>query len=157
MKKITINNKEYTFEFTIEASLYDDCTKSVMDMFVKGGMIQGAAESNDAESAMENFLDTIASLPKKTLTLFYAGLLEHHGSDGDKSIQSEHDAKKLLKIYLDESKKSFRDVFSEMTELMAEDNFFERIGLDKMTAEITAEATSAEKNGNVGKSSSVKK
>ena len=157
MKKITINKKEYTFEFTIEASLYNDCTKAVMDMFVKGGMIQGAAESNDPEGAMENFLDTIATLPNKTLTLFYAGLLEHHGSDGDGSVQGEHDAKKLLKIYLEENKKSFRDVFGEMTELMAEDNFFERIGLDKMTAEMAAETTSAETNGNVGKNTSAKK
>ena len=44
MKKITIGKKEYTFEFTIEASLYDDCTKSVMDNFVKAGMAKGALE-----------------------------------------------------------------------------------------------------------------
>ena len=111
MKRITIDKKEYTFEFTIEASLYDDCTRSVMDMFVKGGMVQGAAEDNDVNSAMENLLDTIANLPQKALTLFYAGLLEHHGPEGDGSIQGKNDAKKLLASYLKENNLIMNDGF----------------------------------------------
>ena len=154
MKKITINKKEYTFEFTIEASLYDDCTKSVMDMIVKGGMLQGAAESNDAESALENLIDTIANLPQKALTLFYAGLLEHHGPEGDGSIQGMSDAKKLLVTYLKESGKSFRDILGDMMNLMAEDSFFELIGLDKMTEEMTSEIEAIPE---VGKNTSKKK
>lgn len=139
MKKITINKKEYSLEFTIEASLYDECTKSVMDMFVKGGMIQGAAEDNNAEDALENLIETISNLPQKALTLFYAGLLEHHGPEGDGSIQGMNDAKKLLASYLRESNNSFRDVLSDMMQLMADDHFFELIGLDKMTEELTAD------------------
>ena len=139
MKKITINKKEYSLEFTIEASLYDECTKSVMDMFVKGGMIQGAAEDNNAEDALENLIETISNLPQKALTLFYAGLLEHHGPEGDGSIQGMSDAKKLLASYIRESGKSFRDVLSDMMQLMADDHFFELIGLDKMTDELTAD------------------
>lgn len=147
MKKITINKKEYKFEFSIEASLYDECTKSVMDMFVKGGMIQGAAESNDAEGAMENLMDTIANLPQKALTLFYAGLLEHHGTDeGDGSVTSMADAKKLLATYLKEKKKSFRDVLSEMMELMVDDSFFDLIGLSQMATELEADSTEPGKN-----------
>ena len=139
MKKITINKKEYSLEFTIEASLYDECTKSVMDMFVKGGMIQGAAEDNNAEDALENLIETISNLPQKALTLFYAGLLEHHGPEGDGSIQGMNDAKKLLATYIRESGNSFRDVLSDMMQLMADDHFFELIGLDKMTDELTAD------------------
>ena len=127
MKKITINNKEYTLEFTIEASLYDECTKSVMDMFIKGGMAQGEAESNKVEDAMNTLIETISNLPQKALTLFYASLLEHHGSEGDKSVRSKGDAKKILADYLKENKKSFRDVLSEMMELMADDSFFDLI------------------------------
>ena len=142
MKKITINKKEYTFEFSIEASLYDECTKSVMDMFIKGGMVQGAAENNDVDSAMDNLLETIANLPQKTLTLFYAGLLEHHGTEeGDGSIQSMADAKKLLATYLKEKKKSFRDVMGEMMELMVKDSFFELIGLNQITADLEKDST----------------
>ncbi len=160
MKRITINKKEYTFEFTIEASLYDDCTKSVMDIFVKGGMMQGAAETNDMEGALENLLDTIANIPQKALTLFYAGLLEHHGPEGDGTIQSKSDAKKVLTAYIKEENKSFRDIFSEMMEQMAEDSFFDLIGLDKMTEDLTKTAETPAKvqtDGNAGKSSSTKK
>ena len=160
MKRITINNKEYIFEFTIEASLYDECTKSFMDTFVKGGMVQGAAELNDVEAALDNLLDTIANLPQKTLTLFYAGLLEHHGVEGDGSVQSKSDAKKLLAAYLKESNKSFRDVITEMTQLMADDHFFELIGLDKMTDELTSQQEkkqAKEKSGNAGKNTSTEK
>lgn len=152
MKKITINKKEYKFEFSIEASLYDECTKSVMDMFVKAGMAQGAAENNDVEGAKENLLETIANLPQKTLTLFYAGLLEHHGSDeGDGSITSMSDAKKLLATYLKEKNKSFRDVLEEMMELMVKDSFFELIGLNQITESLEAEVTTE-----VGKNTSEK-
>lgn len=139
MKKITINKKEYTLEFSIEASLYDECTMSVMDMFVKGGMVQGAAETNNVEDAMQNLMQTIANLPQKALTLFYAALLEHHGPEGDGSIQSMFDAKRVLADYLKEKKKSFRDVFSEMIELMEKDNFFELVGLNQVTKDLTKE------------------
>jgi len=152
MKRITINGKEYTVEYTIEASLYDDCTLSMMDMFVKGGMAQGAAEDRDIEGAMRNLMETIANLPQKVLTLFYAGLLEHHGPEGDKSVQSRSDAKKILAKYLNENKKSFRDVLEELTEVMAEDNFFDLIGLNQMTAELAKDESSE-----VGKSTSIKK
>ena len=152
MKRITINGKEYTVEYTIEASLYDDCTLSMMDMFVKGGMVQGAAQDRDIEGAMKNLMETIANLPQKVLTLFYAGLLEHHGPEGDRSVQSRNDAKKILAKYLNENKKSFRDVLEELTEVMVEDNFFDLIGLNQMTAELAKDESSE-----VGKNTSTKK
>ena len=152
MKRITINGKEYTVEYTIEASLYDDCTLSMMDMFVKGGMVQGAAQDRDIEGAMKNLMETIANLPQKVLTLFYAGLLEHHGPEGDRSVQSRNDAKKILAKYLNENKKSFRDVLEELTEVMAEDNFFDLIGLNQMTAELAKDESSE-----VGQNTSTKK
>lgn len=156
MKKITIDNKEYTFEFTIEASLYDDCTKSVMDIFVKGGMVSSAAQDADIEGATEFLIQTISNLPQKALTLFYAGLLEHHGSEGDGSVKSKNDAKIILKKYIEEQKKSFRDVLGEMMEQMAEDNFFDLIGLNQITTDITEEMTSPE-NSKDGKTTSKEK
>ena len=146
MKKITINKKEYTFEFTIEASLYDECTMAIMDMSLKSGMAQGAASENDVDGAMQNLAEAIANLPQKALTLFYAGLLEHHGSEGDGSIQSKAEAKKLLAIYLKEKNKSFRDVLGEMMELMNKDSFFELIGLNQITAELGTDTNTAGKD-----------
>lgn len=148
MKRITIGNKEYTFEFSIEASLYDECTTDIMDTFVKGGMTQSAAENNDLEGVLDNFLETIALLPQKTLSIFYAGLLEHHGPEGDNSVKSKQDAKRILKTYLEESNKSFRDVFGEMMELMVNDNFFEKIGLNQIADELTKETNKKTKTSN---------
>jgi len=158
MKKITIGKKEYTFEFTIEASLYDDCTKSVMDTFVKGGMAQGALEMKDAQGAVDALIDTIANLPQKALTLFYAGLLEHHGPEGDGSIAGKPEAKRVLATYLKENNKTFRDVFEEMMEAMANDNFFDLIGLNQLTetmTEVTKEKV--DESLQVGKNTSTKK
>ena len=163
MKKITIKDKEYTITFTIEASLYDECTKSVMDQFVKSGMVSSAAEDGDTDSAIENVLDTIASLPQRTLTLFYAGLLENHGSYGDKSVLGKNDAKNILAAYLRESKKSYRDVFAEMMEIMADDSFFDLIGLNQWTTALSGEEPTEKpekprkENGEVGKITSDKK
>ena len=144
MKKITINKKEYTLEYTIEASLYNDCSMAVMDTFVKSGMVQEAAEENNVNDTMQNLLETIADMPSKALTLFYAGLLEHHGPEGDGRVQGIADAKKLLAEYLKEKKKSFRDVFTEMIDLMAKDNFFDLIGLTGMVKEMEKETPSTE-------------
>lgn len=143
MKKITIDKKEYKIEFTIEASLYDEGTKSIMDFLVTGGLISNAAEEQNVEGAKEYFVSSLANIPQTTLTLFYAGLLEHHGSEGDGSILSKSDAKKLLATYLKESNKSFRDVLGEMISQMAEDNFFDLIGLNQVANELTEN----EKNG----------
>ena len=132
MKRITIDHKEYTIEYSIEASLYDECTISVMDVFVKAGMSEAYAKNGDAKAAMDEMLSTMAGLPNRVVTLFYAGLLEHHGEDGDKSVSSRDDAKKLLKKYITESNKSYMDVNNELMETIVEDNFFELIGLNEM-------------------------
>lgn len=132
MKRITIGNKEYTLEYTIEASLYDECTMSIMDMFVKAGFSEAYAQGGDAKSAMAEILNTMASLPRKVVTLFYAGLLEHHGPEGDGSVPSKDEAKKILVSYLKEQKKSYNDVYQELMNIITDDNFFDLIGLNDM-------------------------
>lgn len=137
MKRITIGEKEYTIEYSIEASLYDECTISVMDVFVKAGMSEAYAKTGDARAAMDEMLSTMAGLPNRVVTLFYAGLLEHHGADGDKSVKSREDAKRLLKTYLTENKKSYMDVNNELMQIIVDDNFFDLIGLNEMLTETT--------------------
>lgn len=136
MKRITIGGKEYTIKFSVEASLYNDCTKTVLNSFVKAGKIEG---TKDADEAINSLLDTLSDVPQRALTLFYAGLMENHGKRGDKSILSIEDAKEVLTDYIYESRdeegkfgKTFSTVLGEMIEIMEEDNFFGMIGLDKM-------------------------
>ena len=135
MKRITIGNKEYIIEYSIRASLYDECTKSVMNVFVKASMSETYAKTGDAQSAIDGILDTLANLPKRAVTLFYAGLLEHHGAHGDHSVNTRAEAEELAARYLIESKKSWATLNAELMECIGEDNFFGLIGLNEIMPE----------------------
>jgi hypothetical protein len=135
MKRITIDGKEYTFKFSVAASMYDECTKSILDGFVTGGKLESSAKNNDVETTIEEVLSSFANIPQKAITMFYAGLMEYHGDE----IKSIKDARELISTYLEENKDddgnwtiSFYDVLSQMMEIMFEDNFFGLIGLGKM-------------------------
>lgn len=125
MKTITIGGKDYKVEYSIEASLYPDLTGALMDSLISIGVGKGAAESNDTTTVFETMKSTVSNMPVKALTLFHAGLLEHHDLSFDES-------KELFKQYIKESKKSAYDVFSELMTEVNNDNFFEMIGLDEM-------------------------
>lgn len=130
MKTINIGGKDYKIEFTIEASLYNECTTKVTDLMLS----LGEAESREN---VKDMISTLSDIPQTTLTMFYAGLLEHHGEDGDKSVLSKKDAKKLIKTYFDEHKEdetgNFYGVMQLMIECMADDDFFKQIGLTQIT------------------------
>ena len=128
MLKLDINGKEYTFEFTIEASMYAECVESVTNLFLKIG--EAEAEENTA-----NVLASIANIPKTTMTMFYAGLLENHSD----TVKGMADAKELVKQYLVEHKEDGEgDFYSLMNKLlgcMEDDGFFDLTGLGKMMRE----------------------
>jgi len=139
MKRITIDRKEYTIEFSIEATLYNECTEKVMDLMVSAGVTE--AEVNDENlSAKEKtsimadaFTKNVSDVPQKALTLFYAGLMEHHGEFGDRTVLSIHEAKRLLVAYMKENEGlTLYDIMNEMIGEMSKDHFFEKIGVDKM-------------------------
>ena len=152
MKRITIGGKEYTFKFSVAASLYDDCIKSILDGFVTGGKLEASAKNEDIDTTINEVLSTFANIPQKAITMFYAGLLENHEDE----IKSINDARELIREYIEENKdengkwtKSFYDILSEMMEIMYEDNFFELIGLDKMVDQ-TAPKKRGRKKSEVG-------
>ena len=132
MKRITIGKKEYTFEFTVEAALYDECTERLSGLFLKLGEGQ---ENGDVKAVLSG----IANIPQTTLALFYAGLLEHHGDCGDETVLSKSDAKKLLKVYLEEHKEEENGDFYGILEMlmgcMEDDGFFKRTGLTRLFAQ----------------------
>lgn len=152
MKRITIGGKEYTFTFSVRASLYDDCIKSILDGFVTGGKLEASAKNEDIDTTINEVLSTFANIPQKAITMFYAGLLENHEDE----IKSIKDARELIREYIEDNKdengkwtKSFYDILSEMMEIMYEDNFFELIGLDKMVDQ-TAPKKRGRKKSEVG-------
>ena len=122
---LTINKKDYHIEYSIEASLYADCTEKLLNLML-------TASENDGRK----MITATAEVPSVALTMFYAGLLEHHGLYGDGSIKGMHDAKNLLKQYFAENpKESYYTVLMKAIDQMGEDGFFQMIGLDKMIEE----------------------
>lgn len=124
MRVLKIGNEEYTFKFDIEASLYGECAEKITSIMI------GLSDVND-EGAKSNFIKSLSDIPQTTLHMFHAGLLENHNV-------TLSDSKRLIAQYIREHKEdetgSFFGVMEMLIEDMAEDGFFELIGLDKMMA-----------------------
>lgn len=118
-KMITANGKDYKIEFSIEASLYKDCADSVLNTI-------SAAEGGD----VKNQINAVSCMPLTVLNMFHAGLLEHHGIDGDGAVTSIVDSKNILKSYMKENNLDFDTVSNMLFDQMVEDGFFKLIGLD---------------------------
>lgn len=139
MKIINIGGIDYTFKYSVEASLYNECTEKTI------GFMTGFAGTNNKEG-IKQIVSSMADIPQTALTLFYAGLLEIHGSDGDGTVLTKKNAKNLIRDYFDEHKDdetgNFYGLMTMLIECMADDGFFELIGLDKIFAEAEAKAKS---------------
>ena len=135
MKILTIGGRDYTFEFSIEASLYNECTEKITSLMVGVGQAR-EGESGDSSEKIKNVISTISNVPVVAMTMFYAGLLEHHGPSGDGAVKGMKDAKTLVRQYLtehkDDDKGNFYSVMDEMIECMEDDGFFELTGMTRM-------------------------
>lgn len=129
MKVLKIGGKEYTFEFTFEASLHNECIERTTHLMACFG-------GSEDKSAIKSIITGLSNLPRTAMSMFYAGLLENHGETGDGTILSEKDAKKLIKQYFNEHKDDGNDNFFAIMELMidcmGDDGFFKRIGLEQL-------------------------
>lgn len=123
MRTLLIENKEYVIEYNIEASLYSECTEKVT------GLMAGVAGAENKED-IKGLLSAMADVPQVTLRMFHAGLLEHN-----EGIPFE-ESKRLIKQYLKEHKGEETGNFYGLMEMligqMADDGFFELIGLGEM-------------------------
>ena len=122
MKKV-IDGKEFVIKYGSTALVDSpECVEQVLNL----------VHLNEQKDIPLNkrFETIMKDVPQITSLLFYAGLLEHHGEDGDKTVLSLNDAKTLLKKYFKENKQeSFLGLLAEMTEQMAEDNFLVLLGM----------------------------
>ena len=125
--EIRIGNKEYELEYTFEASLYGECTEKIT------GLLAGIYDSQNKEDIKE-MISSISDIPQVALSIFHAGLLEHHSDE----VKTKDDSKKLFAQYLREHKEDGTGSFYDFLELaigkMEKDGFFAMIGLDKMFA-----------------------
>lgn len=151
-KVLTIGGKDYRLEYSIEASLYKDGVDRLIN-FLSGAfgasgeaeLTKGLSEEDKTKvrvELMHNLRSEIINLPDTALTLFYAGLLEYHGLDGDGSILHKVDAKKLVKQLFAEQPEDGITDFASLLELcinqMGEDGFFKRTGLERIAEQSEA-------------------
>jgi len=137
MQTLNIGGKDYTLEYSIEASLYKDCVESTLDIMQVYDNAQNAAkETNNRKEnneRLKELFNSMANVPSLSLNMFYGSLIEHHGEDGDGTVLDIKDAKRLLKQYLIEHKEdetgSFFGVIGILIEVMTDDGFFTLIGL----------------------------
>lgn len=131
-KVLKIEGKEYKLEYTVEASLYEDCTQSVTDVMTD-------IAENSENSDIKGLMGTMARVPQKAIIVFYAGLLEYHGPEGDGTVPNLEEGKRLCVAYLKEQGCNWYDVLNMCMEQMGEDGFFKLVGLDTLFRTVTEE------------------
>lgn len=127
-KTLTINGTDYKLEYSIEASLYRDCIDKVSGMLFN-------VVSGQASKEMQPIISAMSDIPTTAITVFYAGLLEHHGVDGDNSVPNIGAAKKLAVSILrdnDNEVKNWYDLLVICMDQMGEDGFFDLVGLSEI-------------------------
>lgn len=135
-KLIKIGGHDYKMEYSIEASLYADCTSSLTGLMTE---IQIAGENKD----IKKVISEISNIPQTALTIFYAGLMEHHGlhPDGDGTVPDIQTAKRLIAQYLKEHSEdetgNFFGIMQICIEQMGEDGFFKLTGLEGMMSQLS--------------------
>ena len=129
-KIITINGEDYKLEFSFEASLYHECIEKIT------GVMFDIDSGGQTANGYKQLLSGMSDIPNTAVICFYAGLLEHHGTDeGDGKVPNLSTAKQLAKSLLrDENSEvdNFYDLFSICIDQMGEDGFFDLIGLPSM-------------------------
>ena len=144
-KVLPIDGKDWKIEYSIEASLYGECTEKLIEfMQTIADELPENATSEQITAARKNFIKEkisgICDITNTALTMFYAGLLEHHGPEGDRSIMSKKDAKQLVRKYFAEHAEdgtgNFYDLLQLLMEQMGEDGFFKMTGVEKIFDEM---------------------
>lgn len=126
MLELKIGSKTYKVEYSVESALYRNCTEGVAEF------LTGSSAENSKE-AIKNLVSQIADLPGLALNMFYAGLMEHHGELGDRTVLSVDDARILLTQLIKENANkelgNFYGIVNKLLSAMGEDGFFDMIGL----------------------------
>lgn len=131
-KVLNIGGQDYKLEFSIEASLYADCVSELTNILTDVGIA-------GIQKDVKMIISGISNVPKATLSMFYAGLLEAHGThpDGDGKVPDINTAKKLITQYIKEHSEdglgNFYNIMQMLIAQMEEDGFFKLIGLETLT------------------------
>lgn len=131
--KLKIGEKDYELEYTFEAVLYEKCVEKIVELFGSVAAANEVANGKADDGAAKDALKQMVGIPRTTITLFYAGLLENN------PVETEDAAKALLKQYFKENPDAENgNFYGMMTAIMGqmdEDGFFKQIGLTSEEAE----------------------
>ena len=131
-KVLNIGGQDYKLEYSIEASLYADCVSELTNILTDVGVA-------GIQKNVKMIISGISNVPKATLSMFYAGLMEAHGThpDGDGKVPDINTAKKLITQYIKEHSEdglgNFYSIMQMLIAQMEEDGFFKLIGLETLT------------------------
>lgn len=130
---LKIGEKNYELEYTFEAVLYEKCIEKIVELFGSIAAANEVASGKSDNGATKDALKQMVGIPRTTITLFYAGLLENS------PVETEDDAKALLKQYFKENPDAengnFYGMMSAIIGQMEADGFFKQIGLTAEKAE----------------------
>lgn len=137
MKTLRIGNREVVVEYAFEAAECKDFTTTLVNVLFDVAK----------KKTLDEVITDIVNTPETLSTMFYGGLLEHHGEYGDKTIMRKEDVRPLLKQYLSEETDGKHNTYlSLMTLLLGEvaaDKFIELIGLSEMIVPASAKKNNA--------------
>lgn len=121
---IKIGDREYAFEYSVEASLYGDFVEKLINFIDKYSLLYNGKKkiTINKENVKESLRLASVEMPQLAFIGFYAGLLEH-----EKLTISE--VKELYKEYLKEYSLMPHMVLEKIFTMAAEDNFPQLIGL----------------------------
>lgn len=132
MKKITINGKEYTLEYSFDAAEDRDCVQAMFKILSGAYVARRAVGVNENDiigagsAIIDGMSDQATEIPHIVNVTFSAGLLENH-----EGITKE-ESKKLLRTYMKETKTSYMGMYELIRDCMEEDGFFDLSGLTEM-------------------------
>lgn len=137
MKTITVDNKDYTLEYTFEAAEHKELVQKMFNVLSGAYLVKhsGAIKGGDNEEMQAagvmiyGVSEMVSEIPHICITAFYAGLLENNPLSAD-------EAKTVMKAHMKESKISYRKLFEEIKQCMEDDGFFDLSGLTEMLNEM---------------------
>ena len=141
MRKILVNNEEYTLEYSFASAEHKDTVQKMFNVVSGAYLIKQVANDNMSDESMANAMingtsEMVADIPGIVKTAFYSGLLENHNV-------SEQEAYGIMKAYMKENKISFKKLFEDIKACMEEDGFFDLSGLTEMLQEMNNGLTQA--------------
>lgn len=132
MKKLTINGKEYTLEYSFDAVEDRDCVQAMFKILSGAYVARRAVGVNENDiieagsAIIDGMSDQVTEIPHVVNVTFSAGLLENHEG------VTKEEAKNLLRTYMKETKTSYMGMFELIRDCMEEDGFFDLSGLTEM-------------------------